>query len=419
MSILGFVGLVAGTTSVPLLSACRAKQVSQTSDKVSAIEGVSASAGQVSGPGLARVTPQTSGAAGETGAAPTRWSGEVDHPERGSSTTRHDGGPSAGSTEPAQRGRSAAVRAAVVAALAIAMGSLFLASYILALGDPVPHRIDAAIVGDPSSHQDVVAEVERVAGGGVDFHPSPSVAAALRAIDGQQVYVALDVTPPIPHLYVASAAGASVARVFASVSAADPQIRVMDTHPLPPSDPQGLDVFYLVLAATILGFLTVFQARMNAGGLSLRNWTVFVLSFALAASLVLVLVTGPLLHRLALPLLESWAILALQLITVAAFASTMAVLIGRWAIMPTFLLFVVLGNASSGGAVAPPLLPRPFAIVSQWLPSGVTVTALRDATYFHSYQQVRPVAVLAVWAVTSLAAMLVLSHRRRASPGVP
>jgi hypothetical protein len=39
----------------------------------------------------------------------------------------------------------------------------------------------------------------------------------------------------------------------------------------------------------------------------------------------------------------------------------MVVLIGRRAIVPTWLLFVVLGNSSSGGAVAPPLLPAPFA----------------------------------------------------------
>jgi hypothetical protein len=306
-----------------------------------------------------------------------------------------------------------------VAALAIVVGSLFLTSYTLALGDPVPHRIDAAIVGDPSSGQDIMAEVERVADGGVDFHPYPSLAAALRAIDGQQVYGALDLTPPTPHLYVSSASGASVARVFDSVVAADPKLSVVDTHPLPPSDPEGLDVFYLVIAATILGFLTVFQVRTNAGGLSLRSWTVFVLSFALAASFVLVLVAGPTLHRLALPVLESWGILALQLTTVAAFTSTMAVLIGRWAILPTFLLFMVVGNASSGGAVAPPLLPLPFAIVSQWLPSGLTVTALRDAIYFPSHQHLLPVAVLAVWALAWLDAMLLVSRRRRTSPGVP
>jgi hypothetical protein len=207
--------------------------------------------------------------------------------------------------------------------------------------------------------------------------------------------------------------------VFAGAAAADPRIHIVDTHPLPPSDPAGLDVFYLVIATTILGFLTVFQVRANAPGLLLRGWTVFLLSFALVASLALALLAGPVLDRLPLPVLESWGILALQVSTVAAFASTMAVLIGPWAIVPTYLLFMVLGNTSSGGAVAPPLLPHLLAFLSQWLPSGAAVAALRNASYFHSAQQVRPVAVLAVWAIATLAAMVTVSHRRRASPGIP
>jgi hypothetical protein len=174
-----------------------------------------------------------------------------------------------------------------------------------------------------------------------------------------------------------------------------------------------------MLVATILGFLTVFQVRANASGLGLRGWTAFVVLFTLATSLTLTLVAGPILHRLALPVLESWGILALQMLTVAAFASTMLVLIGRWAIIPTFLLFVVLGNSSSGGAVAPPLLPPPLAIISEWLPSGATVTAIREAVYFEGDQHVRPFAVLAVWAATWLGAMLVVSHRRGTSPGIP
>jgi hypothetical protein len=105
--------------------------------------------------------------------------------------------------------------------------------------------------------------------------------------------------------------------------------------------------------------------------------------------------------------LESWGILTLQLLAVASFASLMAVLIGRWAILPTFLFFVVLGNSASGGAVAPPLLPPPFAFVSQWLPSGATVTALREAVYFPTYQHAHPIVVLATWATVLFAAMLV------------
>ncbi len=111
-----------------------------------------------------------------------------------------------------------------------------------------------------------------------------------------------------------------------------------------PADPNGLETFYLMLATTIVGFITVFQVRANAAGLPLPQWAVFIVALA-----------------------------------VASFSSLIAVLIGPWAILPTWLFFVVLGNSSSGGAVAPPLLPPPFAFVSQWLPSGATVTALREA----------------------------------------
>lgn len=299
------------------------------------------------------------------------------------------------------------------------MGSLFVTTYSLALADPVPHRIDAAVVGDPASHAGTIAAVQAVARDSLVFERYGSTAAALHAMDEQNVYAALDLTPSRPTLYLASAAGASVARVLERIAAVDPSIRVVDAHPLGANDPNGLEVFYLMLVTTIVGFITVFQVRANALGLSLRRWVVFVVGFALAASLVLTLVVGPVLDRLDLPVLESWGILALQLVAVTSFASLMTVLIGRWAIVPTWLFFTILGNSASGGAVAPPLLPRPFALISQWLPSGATVTALRNAVYFPAYQHAQPIVVLATWATALFVAMVLVSRRRRTSPDAP
>src|ERR671930_230398 len=230
-------------------------------------------------------------------------------------------------------------RIALIATLAIVMGALFVTTYSLALGDPVPHRIDAAVVGDP------------------------------------------------------------------------------DAHPLGVHDPSGMDIFYLMLVATIVGFITVFQIGAQVSEMSLRHWTEFIIGLALAASLVFVLVDGPLLHRLDLPIVETWGILALQLLAVASFARLMTVLVGRWSILPTWLFFVVLGNSASGGAVSPPLLPPPFAFVSQWLPSGATVTSLRDAIYFPGYQHARPIVVLMAWAAGLFVVMLAVAQRRRVSPG--
>lgn len=321
-------------------------------------------------------------------------------------------------------GRPAAARgpwrsAAFVSALAIVMGSLFVTSYTLALGDPIPRGIDAAIIGDPTSHVQTVNAIERVADQGVRFHSYPSLAAAQQALDRQEVYAALDLTQSTPQLYVASAAGASVARVLERVALTDDRIRIVDTHPLGPADPNGVDVFYLVLIATIVGFITVFQVRANVGNFQLRHWWRLVVVFAVAAALVLTLVDGPIFHRLALPVLESWGILALQVLTVASFASAMVDLTGRWAILPTWLFFVVLGNTSSGGAVSPPLLPEPFAFASEWLPTGASVAALRNAVYFQSYQHALPFAVLGTWAVAAFVAMFLASRRRGGAPASP
>jgi hypothetical protein len=302
----------------------------------------------------------------------------------------------------------------VIAALAILLGCLFVTSYSLALGDPVPHRIDAGLVGTTNGSERTVAAVQKVADDKLVFHSYPSAAAALRAIDLQQVYAAVDLTGKTPALYVASAAGVSVARVLEQAAGADPALRVVDTHPLGKDDPNGLDIFYLMLVATIVGFITVFQITANAGKLELRQSVTLVVGLALSASLVFTLLDGPLLHRLDLPLAESWGILALHLLAVASFTSLMVALLGRWAIVPTWLFFVVLGNSSSGGAVSPPLLPRPFALISQWLPSGATVTSLRDAVYFRSYQHAQPLAVIATWATVLFVAWLVVARRWQA-----
>jgi hypothetical protein len=307
---------------------------------------------------------------------------------------------------------SKAQRITAVAAIAIFMGCLFVATYSLALGDPVPHHIDAALIGNRSANVRTVNAVERAAHGKLNFRHYSSVASALQGLDRQQIYAALDLTSSRPTLYVESAAGTSVARVLEGIYAIDPSVRVVDADPVALDDPNGLDIFYLLLVATIIGFTAVFQVRAQVDGLQLRDHVTFVLCLALAGSLVLSLVDGPLLHRPAGLYPEESGILALQMLAVSSFTSLMIELIGRWAILPTWLFFVILGNASSGGAVAPALLPQPFAFISQWLPSGATVSALRNAIYFRDYQHTRPFVVLSAWAIGLFVAWLTVARRR-------
>jgi hypothetical protein len=81
-------------------------------------------------------------------------------------------------------------RVVVILVVAIVMGSLFVTSYSLALGDPIPHRIQVALVGDPTRHQHTVDALQGVARGSLVFQRYPSVPAARHAIDAQTLSVA-------------------------------------------------------------------------------------------------------------------------------------------------------------------------------------------------------------------------------------
>jgi hypothetical protein len=75
-----------------------------------------------------------------------------------------------------------------------------------------------------------------------------------------------------------------------------PAVRVIDTHRLARKDPNGMDIYCLMLVATLFGFLTIFQIRANAPGLSLRCSAIFVIGVAVLGSLALALVGGDGLH---------------------------------------------------------------------------------------------------------------------------
>jgi hypothetical protein len=122
-------------------------------------------------------------------------------------------------------------RIVAISVVGVVMGSLFVATYSLALAEPVPHRIEVALIGDPAASPRTIAAVEKVADGKLVFERYGSVAGALNALNHQDVYAALDLASSRPIMYVAGAAGVSVARVLERVGVVDPSMRVIDTPP--------------------------------------------------------------------------------------------------------------------------------------------------------------------------------------------
>jgi hypothetical protein len=310
-------------------------------------------------------------------------------------------------------------RGITIIGIALVMGASFALSYSLALGRPQARSIPIGVVGTGQDTAQVLAALQLGASQGLEPTSFPTDSAARTALADQRIYAVLEPATGRPTLVLSSASAASVARVFEQIAQRLPAasaVTVVDAHPLPPSDPQGLTTFYVTIAATILGFVTIFQLRAHIGSVPLRGWFLLTGGLAVAAGAVLALVSDPALGALSGPFFEIWVILSMQCAVAAMFNSTMLVLFGRWAILPTWGLFIVLGNSSSGGAVAAPLLPGIYAFLSRFLPTGATVSSLHTAVYFGADQHLGPFVVLGVWLVATVTVLVLACRRLNRTP---
>lgn len=309
-------------------------------------------------------------------------------------------------------------KAATVIAIAIVLASTFAAAYTVALGRPSPRNLPVGIVGSTAQTAPFEAALHRNSSEfAVQQYPTRDD--ALAAINQQHITAAIDATAKPAQLLLSSASDPSGTRALIQLDQSQPGqfiLPIVDLHPLPPSDPAGLATFYLVIAATILGFITMFQLRANVKTLSLRRWLVCLAILAVVGGATLAVVTGPALGALSTPFPQLWLLTSLQIAVAASFNSAMLVLIHRWAIIPTWLVFILLGNTSSGGAVSASLLPQPFAFFNHALPSGATVSAIHAATYFPQNQRPLPFIVLGIWLVVSLVVLIVSSRALDRSP---
>jgi len=306
----------------------------------------------------------------------------------------------------------------VTAILTVAAG-LFAGSYTYSMADPAPRSIPVAVVGEQGTRGGAfLAGMGEALNASLRIRPYRRHAAAVTAVEEQKVYAIFRFhgAGAAVTLEVSGASGVSVAelleRAAAQVGArTGVRVAVRDIRPLQPGDPRGLAVFYISLAAVIVGFVGATQLSIHARALGPVARTAATAVYALLGGLAIVATVDGLLGALELPFPESWLILALTMFASGMVFTMFNTLVGRWAIIPTWGLMVVIGNPSSGGAVSWPLLPSPLAVIGRWLPPGASVDAQHTAIYFPGHQHPFPFAVLAGWALVSCAVFWTWHHR--------
>ncbi|GAA2407243.1 hypothetical protein GCM10010420_39140 [Streptomyces glaucosporus] len=311
-----------------------------------------------------------------------------------------------------------------------AAAGLFAGSYTYAMADPTPHRIPVAVVGDTAAHEeraDVFADaMSEDLRSSLQLHRYPTRAAAGDALEAQEVFAVLLIPGgggedggdrgAGPVLEVSSASGASVAELLTEAARevgeeTGLRVAVRDAKPLNPGDPRGLALFYVTLAAVVAGFIGAIQLSVNARALNPPERIAFTAAYSLLGGFSITAIVDWGLDAVDFPFVHSWMILALTMFASGMVFTMFQTLIGRWAMLPTWGLMVLIGNPSSGGAVSWPLLPSPLGVIGRWLPPGASVNAQHTAVYFPGHQHVQPYLVLAGWAVLSCAVFWIWRHR--------
>ncbi|MFJ9466631.1 ABC-2 transporter permease [Streptomyces caniferus] len=314
--------------------------------------------------------------------------------------------------------RSPYLPAVVLVLIVAAAAGLFAGSYTYAMANPTPRSIPTAVVGSPDTPpvRAFTQGMEKALNASLRLTGYPTYGRARRAVDEQQEFAILRARGKGVELDVSGASGATVAQLLAQSGAKvgtviGVDVRIRDIKPLQKGDPRGLALFYISLAAVIIGFVGAIQLSVHARALEPAERIVCTAVYALLGGFCIAGVVDWWLSALRLPFVESWLILALTMFTSGMVFTMFNALIGRWAMIPTWGLMVLLGNPSSGGAVSWPLLPSALGLVGRWLPPGGSVNAQHTAVYFGGHQHAFPFLVLAGWSLLSCTVFWIWRHR--------
>jgi len=294
----------------------------------------------------------------------------------------------------------------------------FLLSYVGAFHHPDAHRIPIAVAGPPRlAHQ-----LDRLHGEPVRATVVHDGAAARQRVLRREAQGAYVVNPEGSRdtLLVASAAGSSVTGAvrqvgerFASVQGR--HLRVVDVAPAGDGDSGSLSAFYLVVGWLVGGYLAASMLGVTAGARPASRHRAGIrilalLPYAALSGLGGAIIVDPALGALTGHFGALWGLGTLVVFTAGAVTVALQALFGVLGIGLAVVIFVVLGNPSSGGAYQVHMIPPFWRDVGPWLPAGAGVSAVRNTVYFHGNALTWPLGVLGVWAAAGVVLSLLFAR---------
>jgi hypothetical protein len=303
----------------------------------------------------------------------------------------------------------------VAAAGALTLMLTFVGVFLAAFHDPRPNRIPVAVVATADEASDLQAKVDDLGLGTIHAIAVGSPDEAREKVLNQTVQAAVVPGAESTGVLVAQAASPMQAQALQlMLGRALGPISIQDVRPLPGGDSRGLATVFVAFGLTVAGLafgaalaLVGRRSRLPVlfgvlGGISVLGG----LGVALIADLWVGALTG-----------AFWQLAGLAALLVLAVAATMSGL-GRLAgpigLALGLLVVLLFGLSSAGGPLGYLMLPDFYRTLSQALPTGAAVTAIRHAVYFDTAHIAQPVLVLEAWALGGVLAVAAAPAVRRA-----
>ena len=242
--------------------------------------------------------------------------------------------------------------------------------------------------------------------GAFDVHRYAGEAEARAAIEDREVYGAFVAGAEAPRVLTSTGASPAVAQML--THAAAEQHAVVDDVVTTPRAASGLgsSVLPLVLAGIVTGVLAALAVSSGAArvGLTVAGSVLAGIASALVADSWLGIVEGS--------WLANAGAFALTFMAISAAIAGLHSLFGKAGLGIGALLMIFIGNPFSAAATAPEMLPEPVGGLGQLLPPGAGANLLRSTGYFDGAGAAEHIAVLGIWALAGVAAMLLarLAH---------
>lgn len=281
----------------------------------------------------------------------------------------------------------------------------FTAVYSAAFHNPEPARLRVAVVGPPAALRAARGTLDPRQFLAVGY---PSAAAARHALTGGEIHGAyVD-----GRILLASASGSVAAqKTELALKTIAPRAAVVDVAPLPAHDARGISAFVTVVGTTIASMVFAVLLTFAGGRHALRARIVALAMVAGLGGVAVALSVDTIVGALTGNFWGVAGVAALLIMAITLAVHGLGRLLGGAGAALAALAVTLIGITSSGGAVGYELQPAFYRAVSQLMPPGAALTAVRNAVYLGGAHTTGALVVLAAWAAAGAAALALGHHR--------